>query len=390
MKTDEKYIVFREARKTYQVKITVLDENGVKHCITKQSKSLEQAIEIRDQLCKLYRLDTDLLKTICSVNAKDEDQALLKNQIRNWYEIKKTEIELQTQRRYNNIIEKVIIPIFGHLDVNQVNKRMIQQSIISLHLHGYAGGTKTGMAVSSLHVYGTLLKQFFDFLEMSPNPVIGVHYPKSDKIKRDYLNDEELQKVLTYIKHHSKDKYFLYKMYAETGCRRGELLGLTWRYVNFDAKTITIQRTLINNCYTSSYEMKNTPKNKSSIRDIYIGDGNMSRLRLYYAYACKHDTDFSTDSLVFLNRNRKPYSPKKISETFKNAVKKCGIDKNVSLHSCRHSFATKLISNNVPLNLIQLIGGWGKATTLLNTYVHGDNQLALQAMQKVNLETKVL
>jgi len=172
-------------------------------------------------------------------------------------------------------------------------------------------------------------------------------------------------------------------MYFETGCRRGELLGLTWRYVDFKNQTIQIQCTLVNNPYTYGWDIKSTPKTAASERIVNISRENMEYLRFLYEEAKKYDQIFSIDSFVFLNKVNKPYCPKKVSETFKLACKAVGITKNISLHSTRHTFATKMLNNNIPIPIVQRIGGWGKATTLLNVYGHSDDNEAKAAMEKV-------
>ena len=62
-----KYITYREARGIYQIKITVKvpGDNGevISKQIVKQTKTLDAAIQIRDDLIRLYRLDVDLLLT---------------------------------------------------------------------------------------------------------------------------------------------------------------------------------------------------------------------------------------------------------------------------------------------------------------------------------------
>lgn len=87
-----------------------------------------------------------------------------------------------------------------------------------------------------------------------------------------------------------------------------------------------------------------------------------------YDYTKFHDKNFGLDSLVFLNKLRRQNCPKKITEYFKTAIRAVEIEKNVSLHSTRHTFATQLITARVPIPVVQRLGGWGKPNTLLSIY----------------------
>ena len=384
-----KYITHREGRGVYQIKITVKvpGDNGevISKKIVKQTKTLDAAIQIRDDLIRLYRLDVDLLLTTTkkAIPIKRKENDLLKEMLLKWYDFKQSTTELQTQRRYNNIVSKVIIPILGNMKLANITHDIIQQMIYTLYKKGYVDGCKQGMAVSSLRIVGSLLKQFFDYYKIYPNPASEIQFPKETKVRREYLSDDEVIAVLDYIKCRNKSKFFLYNMFFETGCRRGELLGLTWRYVDFENGTIQIQQTLVNNPYTYGYSLKSTPKTAASERLVYVSSENIEYLRNLYEYAKTHDENFSLDKFVFLNKMRRPYCPKKVSETFKAACNAVGIEKNVSLHSTRHSFATKMLNNKIPIPIVQRLGGWGKATTLLNVYGHSDNDMAKAAMEQV-------
>jgi integrase len=390
-----KYITFRENRNVYQVKIT-LKYGSESKIITRTTKTLPEALKARADLFTLYRLDKNLLVDIHEARCGKQrgtkativSETLLKDDITKWYEIqKKPYIELQTQNRYNTIISKVIVPIIGNLNVRNVTRSIIQQTVIALTQNGRNDGVKKGLAVSSCRIVVLLIKQYYDYLIDTgldiKNPCYKIKYPKTPPQRRESLTGEEVDKVLNYIKVRSPQKHFLFTMYFATGCRRGELLALPWRYVDFDRHTITIQNTIVYNPNNGRWVIKLYPKNPNSIRTIYVSDENMAQLKKMHDYAKTHDKNFGVDSLVFLNKLRQPNCPKKITVYFKTAVRAVGIEKNVSLHSTRHTFATKLINAKVPIPVVQRLGGWGKPNTLLSIYAHSDVKAELEAMQKV-------
>lgn len=381
----EKYITYRAERNVYQIKVNVRIPNGdgfkVK-AITKQSKTLEQAIRIRNELMRIYKLDPNLLSDRCRAKSSGErGKGNISEQIVDWYEDKKHFLELQTQRRYNSIIYRVILPIVNHRTPSEITQGMVQQMIFSLHENGYLGGTKKSMAVSSLRIVVLLLQQFYrDTFPDLPNPAKGIKYPREVKQRRESLTDAEVNAILAHIKKYDTDKYFLLKMYFETGCRRGELLALSWDDINFAAHTIHVHKTIINNPYTHKWEVKLSPKNDASIRYIFISENNMNYLRYMYQRAKKNQYP---NEFVFVNRLKNPYNPKKITACFKNACRAVGIVKNVTLHSTRHTFASKLINEGAPIPVVQAIGGWGKPNTLLSVYAHSQEEVQKEVMQRI-------
>lgn len=54
--------------------------------------------------------------------------------------------------------------------------------------------------------------------------------------------------------------------------------------------------------------------------------------------------------------------------------------KRLSLHSTRHTVATKLVNANVPIPSIQAIGGWASPDTILHNYAHQDEEITAKAM----------
>ena len=385
-----KNIIYRESRKIYQIKVVIAGKQ-----IVKQSKDLEEALQIREDIYNKYNLNKSLLlSNELAINRRRNTTSLKRKKIKdiaNWYNnIKSKEVGLQAQRRYSSIVEK-IVGFLGNYGVTDITKANIQHFIFYLSERGIKGGTE-GMAVSSIKIFILLLRQYYNYLiddcgyVTLINPCLHLKYPKVTAKRRECLSDADINKIMLYFKEHHKNMLFLIKLYFETGCRRGELLGLTWRYVNFKNESIQIQKTLVYDGNNYRGYLKDTPKTAASERTLYLNKQDMSHLSFLYDYALKHDKDFSIDSYVFLNANRRPFSPKRVSDAFRDACVTMHIDKNVSLHSTRHTFATKLINSKVPLTIVKKIGGWSKSQTLLDIYAHANNDDEVKkAMQNTML-----
>ena len=85
--------------------------------------------------------------------------------------------------------------------------------------------------------------------------------------------------------------------------------------------------------------------------------------------------------IVFLNRRGKQLSRVMIFYIIKEAVAQAGIDKKISPHSLRHSFATHLLENGADLRSIQLLLGHESITTT-EIYLHIDRKQLHDTLQK--------
>ncbi|WP_196592763.1 tyrosine-type recombinase/integrase [Pectinatus sottacetonis] len=368
-----KYITYREKRNSYQIKINIKTKNGMQS-VVRTAKTLANALKIRTEMMKLYKLDTKLLLSVDKAlkNKTDTENVLndlLVDALKNWYTIyKKSYLEIQSQRKYETLLFKVIAPIFQTFKVKQITQDIIQSYVNSLY--------KRNLSTSYIRSIIKLLKQFYATVDGMKNPCNNIIYKKDIRKPKVVLTSSEKNKLLLYVKDHKPEYYFLYYLYFATGCRCGELLGLTWSNVNFADNAIHIEQTLIYNHNTKQHELKDYPKNKSSIRDIFLSPKCM-----FYLHYIKNQ--YKSNELVFCKNNGRPYSLRQVSSNFTLCAKLAGINKHVVLHSTRHYFATQLINNDVSIPVIQSLGGWNTPNTLMNVYAHSNVLKERQAMKKV-------
>lgn len=143
-----------------------------------------------------------------------------------------------------------------------------------------------------------------------------------------------------------------------SGLRRGEVLGLQWKDIDFMRGTAHIERNIVRT--SGATEIVTTPKTEGSVRDIPISGvalGMLARLRTR-----------SKSEWVF--EYRKPDS---LTTKLKRFMKANGLPE-YSPHDLRHTCATMLNANNVDIKTIQLLLGHSDASTTLNYYIGVDNE----------------
>lgn len=363
-----KYITKRKGRGTYQVSIPVKDKDtGKKKRIVKQAKTFVEALKIRKKLIDLYHLDGGALLLAVNESKKRNDDwknKTLEEVIEPWYkEIKEKSLSPASIYKYRRAYN-LIISLIGDKRIKDIDDDMLKE-IITRAEHATSKKNASNMLI--------ILRQFYKYKGLEPI-VMTVKGIGANWKKKESLTQEEVKKILRHIDKYHADKSLLYRLYFLTGCRRGEILGLTWRYVDFENDCFYIRKTLIKDEYNHEIILKDGGKTKASSRTVYIPHSVMETLKKN-----KEERSAGLDDFVFVNRSgKRPFWPDDITEFFRRARVACGIKKHVSLHSARHTFATRLAGDGVPIPVIQAMGGWSNPRTLLNNYMHTDQDALLR------------
>lgn len=218
------------------------------------------------------------------------------------------------------------------------------------------------------------------------NPADNVKLPKASK-RDQRLYAWTLEQLEAFVDSARGDRLqALWTLYAQTGCRRGELLGLTWDDVAFAAGTITIRRALVPVGYTVTvFE----PKTDAGRRTIEVNPSAVATLKRHKAAQdaerMAHRDVWGKDrpegledlNLVFTNEIGRELHPDRVSKLFQAAVAKSGLPR-ITLHGMRHSHGSVLARANVPIDVIAKRLGHAKSTTTLDFYIHsnGDDDRA--------------
>lgn len=133
-----------------------------------------------------------------------------------------------------------------------------------------------------------------------------------------------------------------------TGLRRGEGFGLTWNNIDFQNKTLTVERNRGN--YGTG-----TPKTKNSYRTIKIDDTLIDQLRIYKKWSKEkllaNGLILTEESFIFIDESGTPSSYEKIRYILIKLIKKNGLP-NVTLHGLRHTHATILLNSGINVKVI--------------------------------------
>ena len=201
---------------------------------------------------------------------------------------------------------------------------------------------------------------------------VGPFKPKIEINKRDFYTLKEFKLFIKNVDNILYKSYFILMFY--TGCRPSECMAL--KFSDFDGKYIHITKSI----QRRGKREIDTPKNKYSIRDIILNKisiKTIKQLKKYYKANGHYDDDY------FILGGSKPLAPTTIDRYKSIACKKAKL-KNITQHQFRHSYATYLISNGIPLNVVSKMLGHSNVETTARVYVHQDITQEKRVLKTLN------
>lgn len=204
------------------------------------------------------------------------------------------------------------------------------------------------------------------------NPADRAIVPRCEPKEPNYLQPEEITDILTALEREDLKWKTLVHTLIFSGIRRGELLALRWSKINFQDKTICVDRALkMDEATRDLYEDKTKTGN---IRYIPLPDATITLLRKYRAVQSENrlllGDLWEPGDYVFTNETGRPIRPNTVAAWLDRFAKRNGF-RHINPHSFRHSFASIMLSSGVdPLTVSKLMGH-KKTSMTLDTYGHG-------------------
>ena len=199
-----------------------------------------------------------------------------------------------------------------------------------------------------LTILSTCLKAAYDWLELTGRPpkITWLKYPPP---KIDHLSLDECGLLLSKANGVLQDMLLVA---LRTGMRRGEIIGLQWSSINWQTQTITVRHSLCEYTHELSTTKSNRERHIPMDADVYTA-----------LFKRKRETGH-----VFVDEHKQRFTGKVLSNRLKELYREVGLRK-IGWHTLRHTFASQLAMNGVPLNSVQALLGHSSITTTMR-YAH--------------------
>ena len=298
-----------------------------------------------------------------------------------------------TRARYLSIHTHQIIPNIGHLGMAEVTPSDLTTMYQKLgtkgaRLRGGEGGL-SGLTISTTH---NIVRALFSFAcdvegDFSTNPAQSkAARPKVDRNGRKprALEVAEVEKFLVRVSSEAPHIAVPMMISAYLGTRRGETVGLRWSDVDYDARTITVRRSV---SYTQAdgIDVKSTKTGKQ--RTIPLDPHTLALLRSIQKQQREErlrfgrgwqGADSPADDYIAATPEGAGFRPDVFGAFFRTYCKQKKIT-GITLHGLRHTWVSQMISLGFDAVTIAAMSGHSPEV-LLNTYAHAFDARKRQAM----------
>ena len=293
-----------------------------------------------------------------------------------WLKTFKTDVANNTYERYAGIIRNQINPVLGDLLLTNVRLNILQKLIIDM-ANEYAPAT----VKKTKDVLHQMFKQAVCSQYIPLNPAENIVTPKFYQQNRDAISVEHIKTIVEFCKDYKNGAFIMTLLY--TGLRRGEILALQVKDIDFVSGQITVNKAVEFIGNSPNIKVPKTPK---SIRVIPI-------LSPLIPYLKKVTDEKSGDDYVFATHDGKIYTKSSIQRLFKafnrdynqyiSTLQLMGSEDAVSftMHQFRHTFCTMLYDAGVDMKTAQNILGHSSINVTLEIYTH-----LSQYKNKINLD----
>ena len=302
-----------------------------------------------------------------------------------WWESYKHTVKPNTQLNVRRLLDNHILPLFGSYKLDKLTTPLIQNVVNKLADKTNKGEEGAFLYYDSLHALNKRILQYGVVMQAIPfNPAREVILPrntqkaKQEKVK--HFENQELKKFLDYLDslNLNKFRYYyentLYKFLLATGCRINEALALSWSDIDLDNAVVHITKTL-------NYKQEtNSPKSKTSLRDIDIDQATVSMLKQYRLRQTKEAWKIGkSESVVFSDFIHEYPNNRTLQTRLRTHFKRAKVT-NIGFHGFRHTHASLLLNSGIPYKELQHRLGHSTLAMTMDTYSHLSKEKAKTAV----------
>ncbi len=300
-----------------------------------------------------------------------------------WLEIVRTRVKITTYGSYEQMIKAAIEPYFR-------KKGYTLRGLEAKHIQKfYIEKLKVVKPNSVIHYHAVIhqaLKYAVKTDLVTQNVAEKVDRPKKNDYQPVFLDAGELSRLFEIVKGTKLELPVL--VAAFYGLRRGEVCGLRWDAIDFERNTITIRHTVTLTWVDGKEQTvaQDSAKTKSSLRTLPL----VGNFKTYFQEVkaaqelnkkvCGNCYNYEYDGYVFVDEMGELMSPDYLTNYFPKFVQRHGMRK-MRFHDLRHSCASLLLANGVPLKQIQEWLGHSDFSTTANIYAHLDYTSKLSSAQ---------
>ena len=272
----------------------------------------------------------------------------------------------------------------GHMRLDKITARHIQQFINDLILNGKNQRNGKPLSRKTAIHYLSFISDVFGYAEkmdmLADNPCKKVSITRTDKKEKQIYTLEEVEKLFELLEDAPMKYKVFFTLAIYSGFRRGELLGLEWKDIDFNNNVISVWRT--SNYTSSKGTYTDITKTRKSQRSLKFPDLVMDLLREYKAeqdsFKALMGSKWTDTDRLFVQENGLPMYHTTPYIWFKRFCKRNDF-RFCDIHSLRHFYASSLINEGVDPAAVSSALGHSVIGTTTSIYCHTFQQAQARA-----------
>lgn len=289
----------------------------------------------------------------------------------------KRELKGNTIDKYNLFLENWIIPYFERKKISKITTMQL--------LDYFHEVQKKGVGPSALEGHHRVIRSLFKYATLwgitETDVSLSVKKPTYKVPEKNIYNRREIEVLIDRIKILQKYQQVMIKLALYCGLRRGEVIGLTTKDMNYNKNTINVYRAVIKSA-SEGIKLDETKNKRKRIVPAPAGlmqeikelakEKQKNKDKLGLLWKGTKDLDGKTVVLIFSHDDGTPFTPASVTRMFNRFLEK---EENndltkISFHDLRHSAASFLLEQGINVKVIQNILGHSDIKVTLNTYAH--------------------
>lgn len=283
-----------------------------------------------------------------------------------------------TKATYKHLLKRLRSTSLASKPIGQVRPSHVEGALVELKKQGLADSTRRQCFAIMKALFGDAVRDRV----IAYNPTQGVKAPKVAFKEAHFFTPEELREI---FRQGEGFRYTpLFELMARTGLREGETLGLHWKDIDFEEKTITVRRTLSK--VDGKFLLGDT-KNARSRRTLHVSDRVLQILKSWRLKQkeerLRAGSQWQASDLVVTTQFGGPVDRRNLLRDLKKILDQVGIPGHV--HSFRHSAASvMLVLEEVPLPVVSRILGHSSISMTVDVYGHLTKDKTGEALQALD------
>lgn len=277
-------------------------------------------------------------------------------------------ISEHTRESYQGNFRVHILPALGDMRITDIKAIHINSFLLGMQKNG----SKLGSVIKAYNILNGLFKMAFLEETIAVNPMDKVTRPRATKAERfnkgiEAYTKEEIRRLRECADKEPLKWRALTYLLTDTGCRIGEALGLTWKYIDFEKHQVLFNDNL---CYTPTRGTYIDTIKNGNVRTNEVSATTIELLRQLKAEQAQYGTH--TNYVFTQDPNGEPMHHDSPRDYFGKFGIKYGFE-NCHPHKLRHSFISIAVTSGADIASIAAIVG-DKIETILKYYTHANEE----------------